>query len=79
MEPVTRQAHARFEDPGERAHAYEDAIAIADPYFEDMKMAEGGGLDLLSGDKVDDIEPIGPSPSIKCIAIQYSLRASVRG
>jgi len=46
-----------------------DAILIADCYFEDMEIAEEGGLDLLSGDEVEDIEPIGPSPSIKCITI----------
>jgi len=77
VEPVTRQAHARFEGTVERTHAQDDAIAIADRYFEDMEIAKGGGLDLLSGDEVEDIEPVGPSPSIKCITIQYSPRAWV--
>jgi len=79
MEPVTHQANARFEGPVERIHAQDDAIAIADRYFEDMEIAKGGGLDLLSGDKVEDIEPVGPSPYIKCITIRYLLRAWVRG
>jgi len=79
VEPVTCQAHARFEGPVERTHAHGDAHAIADRYFEDMEIAEGGGLDLLSGDEVEDIDPVGPSPSIKCITIQYSPRAWVRG
>jgi len=78
-EPVTHQAHAWFEGPVERTHAQDHAIAIADRYFEDMEIAKGGWLDLLSGDEVEDIEPVGPSPSIKCITIQYSLRAWVRG
>jgi len=79
VEPVTRQAHARFEGPVKRIHAQDNAIAIADPYFEDMEIAEGSGLDLLSRDEVEDIEAVGPSPSIMCITIQYSPRAWVRG
>jgi len=79
VEPVTPKAHARFEGPVERTHAQDDVIAIADHYFEDMEIPKGGGLDLLSGDEVEDIEPIGPSPSIKCITIQYSPRAWVQG
>ena len=71
-EPVTRQAHVRFEGLVERTHVQDDAIAIADRYFKNMEIAEGGGLDLLSGDEVEDIEAIGTSPSIKCITIQYS-------
>jgi len=55
VEPVTRQAHTRFEGLVERRHAQDDAIAIADRYFEDMEIAEGGGLDLLNGDEVEDI------------------------
>ena len=79
VEPVTHQAQAQFEGPVERTHVQVDAIAIADRYFEDMEIAEGGGQDLLSGDEVEDIEPVGLSPSIKCITIQYSPRAWVRG
>jgi len=79
MEAVTHQAHVRFEGPVERTHAQDNAMAIAVRYFEDMEIAEGGGLDLLSGDEVEDIEPVGPSPSIKGITIQYSPRAWVRG
>jgi len=79
VEPGTRQVHAQFEGPVERTHAPDDAIAIAERYFQDMEIAEGGGLDLLSTDEVEDIEPVGPSPSIKCITIQYSTRAWVRG
>jgi len=75
VEPVTRQAHARFEGLVEWTHAQDNAIAIADRYFDDMEIAEGGVLDLLRGDEVEDIKPVGSSPSIKCIAIQYSLRA----
>ena len=71
MEPVTRQAHAQFEGLVERTYAQDDTITIADRYFEDMEIDEGGGLDLLSGDEVEDIEFLGPSPSIKCITIQY--------
>jgi len=78
VEPVTRQAHVGFEGPLERTHVQDDAIAIADRYFEDMEIAEGGELDLLSGDEVEDIEPVGPSPSIKCNTMQYSPRAWVR-
>jgi len=78
VKPVMRQAHVRFEGQVERTHAQDDTIAIAARYFEDMEIPEGGGLDLLSGDEVEDIEPVGPSPSIKCISIQYSPRAWVR-
>ena len=79
MKAVTRQAHLRFEGPVEWTHAQDDAIAIADRYFADMEIAEGGGLDLLNGDEVEDIEPVGPSPSIKYITIQYAAPAWVRG
>ena len=72
MEPVTRQAHARFEGPVEWTHAQDDTIAIADRYLEDMEIAKGGGLDLLIGDEVEDIEPVGSSPSMKCITIHHS-------
>ena len=72
VEPVTRQARAQFKGPVESTHAQDDAISIADRYFEHMEIAEWGRLDVLSGDEVQDMEPVGPSPSIKCITIQYS-------
>jgi len=77
--PVMRRAHARFEGPVKRTHAQDDAIAIADRYLENTEAVEGRALDLLSGHEVEDIEPKGPSPSIKYITIQYSPRPWVRG
>ncbi|RPB20184.1 hypothetical protein L211DRAFT_852588 [Terfezia boudieri ATCC MYA-4762] len=56
VEPISRQAYARFEAPVDQPHAQDDAIAIADRIIQEMEIAEGGAEDCLS-DALEDIEP----------------------
>jgi len=65
MELVMLQAQGHFKSQLKETHAQDGEIIIADPYFENMKLCEAGGLDLLSGHKVQDIEHVGPSPFSK--------------
>ncbi|RPB18230.1 hypothetical protein L211DRAFT_854326 [Terfezia boudieri ATCC MYA-4762] len=56
VEPISRQAYARFEAPVDQPHVQDDAIAIADRIIQEMEIAEGGAEDCLS-DALEDIEP----------------------